>query len=85
MVEAVHMFIQKEVKMNPHFNLENTLISADHNPAPHAAADRVKFILGVGDHEEEQTAQMNPQLFTELEELFVYLDGNVEWKETARW
>lgn len=46
------------------------------------ASERVKFILG---GEEEKQVQETPQLFTELEELFVYLDGNTEWKETARW
>jgi len=48
------------------------------------ASERVKFILG-GDGEEEKQISETPQLFTELEELFVYLDGNAEWKETARW
>lgn len=48
------------------------------------ASERVKFILG-GDNEEEKQYTETPQLFTELEELFVYLDGNAEWKETARW
>ena len=62
------------------------LLLADHNSLPAPAAERVKFILGgIGDNEVEQNVQENPQLFTELEELFVYLDGNVEWKETARW
>jgi len=48
------------------------------------ASERVKFILG-GDGEEEKQVLETPQLFTELEELFVHLDGNAEWKETARW
>lgn len=51
---------------------------------PPPAAERVKFILG-GDHEEEKVVHENPHLFTELEELFVCVDGNIEWKETARW
>lgn len=51
---------------------------------PPPASERVKFILG-GGCEDEDTPIENPELFTELEELFVYLDGNVEWKETARW
>ena len=56
-----------------------------HNTAP--ASERVKFILGGDGGEEEKTGGCleTPQLFTELEELFVYLDGNAEWKETARW
>ena len=49
------------------------------------ASERVKFILGGDGGEEEKQVLETPQLFTELEELFVYLDGNAEWKETARW
>jgi len=52
-------------------------------PAP--ASERVKFILGGSGENEEEAGQEIPQLFTELEELCVHLDGNVEWKETARW
>ena len=49
------------------------------------ASERVKFILGGDGGEEEKPVLETPQLFTELEELFVCLDGNAEWKETARW
>ena len=45
----------------------------------------MKFILGGDGGEEEKPVLETPQLFTELEELFVCLDGNAEWKETARW
>ncbi|XP_065646668.1 sodium bicarbonate cotransporter 3 isoform X3 [Hydra vulgaris] len=50
-----------------------------------SASERVKFILGCSDKEDGKPPHENPQLFTELEELFVYVDGNEEWKETARW
>ncbi|XP_075058524.1 electrogenic sodium bicarbonate cotransporter 1 isoform X4 [Mixophyes fleayi] len=43
------------------------------------AAERIRFILG-----EEDDSPAPPQLFTELDEL-LSVDGEMEWKETARW
>ena len=42
-------------------------------------------LVAVGKMKKKETRQEKPQLFTELEELCVHWDGNLEWKETARW
>lgn len=46
-------------------------------------AQRVQFILG--EENRTDTALQSHPLFSEMEELFVGEDGNMEWKETARW
>ena len=45
-------------------------------------AQRVQFILG--EENRTETAIQSHPLFSEMEELFVGEDGNMEWKETAR-
>jgi hypothetical protein len=64
---------------------DSELESCDELIVPPPASERVKFILGGDDGESVTSNQKTPQLFTELEELFVCLDGKSEWKETARW
>ena len=46
-------------------------------------AQRVQFILG--EENRTETAIQSHPLFSEMEELFVGEDGNMEWKETARY
>ena len=46
-------------------------------------AQRVQFILGE-EGRQEPGHETHP-VFSEMEELFVGEDGNMEWKETARW
>lgn len=45
-------------------------------------AKRVQFILG--EDVEEGGLESHP-LFSEMEELVAEEDGEIEWKETARW
>ena len=45
-------------------------------------AQRVQFILGE-EGRQEPGHETHP-VFSEMEELFVGEDGNMEWKETAR-
>jgi len=45
-------------------------------------SQRVQFILGGGEEDEEHCPH---QLFTEMDELRTDVDGVSEWKETARW
>ena len=45
-------------------------------------AQRVQFILGELDHD-ENSHEPHP-LFSEMEELLCDADGEMEWKETAR-
>jgi hypothetical protein len=47
-------------------------------------AQKVHFLLGEDDKNYEGGHQPHP-LFLEMEELFVDKDGNLEWKETARY
>ena len=44
-------------------------------------AQRVQFILG---HESQDVEHESHPVFSEMEELYVGEDGNMEWKETAR-
>ena len=46
-------------------------------------AQRVQFILGE-DHDGDSGHEPHP-LFSEMEELFLDEDGEMEWKETARY
>ena len=45
-------------------------------------AQRVQFILG---QESQDVEHESHPVFSEMEELYVGEDGNMEWKETARW
>jgi len=45
-------------------------------------AQRVQFILG---QESQDVEHESHPVFSEMEELFVGEDGDMEWKETARW
>ncbi|XP_019719272.1 sodium bicarbonate cotransporter 3-like isoform X2 [Hippocampus comes] len=55
---------------------------ASDSPSYDTPSQRVQFILGMEDDDEEHVPH---QLFTELDEL-AFRDGEVlEWKETARW
>ena len=45
-------------------------------------AQRVQFILG---QESQDLEHESHPVFSEMEELYVGEDGNMEWKETARW
>lgn len=45
-------------------------------------AQRVQFILG---QESQDVDHQSHPVFSEMEELFVGEDGDMEWKETARW
>ena len=44
-------------------------------------AQRVQFILG---QESQDVVHESHPVFSEMEELFVGEDGDMEWKETAR-
>ena len=44
-------------------------------------AQRVQFILG---QESQDVEHESHPVFSEMEELYVGEDGNMEWKETAR-
>ena len=45
-------------------------------------AQRVQFILG---QESQDVDHQSHPVFSEMEELFVGEDGDMEWKETARY
>ena len=45
-------------------------------------AQRVQFILG---QESQDVEHESHPVFSEMEELYVGEDGNMEWKEAARW
>jgi len=45
-------------------------------------AQRVQFILG---QESQDVDHQSHPVFSEMEELFIGEDGDMEWKETARW
>ena len=47
-------------------------------------AQRVQFILGDTDQDGDSGHEPHP-LFSEMEELCLDEDGEMEWKETARW
>jgi len=56
---------------------------AARQPAPVTPpAQRVQFILG---QESQDVEHESHPVFSEMEELFVGEDGDMEWKETARW
>ena len=46
-------------------------------------AQKVQFILG--NQETGETEHETHPVFSEMEELFMGEDGDMEWKETARW
>lgn len=46
-------------------------------------SQRVQFILG--EEGRQEPAHETHPVFSEMEELFIGEDGNMEWKETARW
>uniref|UniRef100_UPI00358DD9C6 electroneutral sodium bicarbonate exchanger 1-like n=1 Tax=Myxine glutinosa TaxID=7769 RepID=UPI00358DD9C6 len=52
------------------------------NPAYDTPSQRVQFILGMEDEDEEHVPH---ELFTEMDELCAQDGQNGEWKETARW
>lgn len=47
-------------------------------------AQKVQFLLGQGGEEGNVEHETHP-VFSEMEELFMGEDGDLEWKETARW
>jgi len=63
-----------------------------HLKAPHEAhrpvtppAQRVQFILGEEGQGDSENGHETHPIFSEMEELFLDEDGDMEWKETARW
>merc|ERR1719209_2252803 len=57
------------------------ILSESSNPLT-PPAQRVQFILG---QESQDLEHESHPVFSEMEELYVGEDGNMEWKETARW
>ena len=47
-------------------------------------AQKVQFILGQSQEKGDVDHETHP-VFSEMEELFMGEDGDMEWKETARW
>jgi len=58
-----------------------TVVDKSDNPMT-PPAQRVQFILG---QEGQDVEHQSHPVFSEMEELFVGEDGDMEWKETARW
>jgi len=63
-----------------------------HLKPPHEAhrpvtppAQRVQFILGEEGQGDSENVHESHPIFSEMEELFLDEDGDMEWKETARW
>ncbi|MGH0177215.1 UNVERIFIED_CONTAM: hypothetical protein FKN15_074562 [Acipenser sinensis] len=54
----------------------------EEGPSHDTPSQRVQFILGMEDDDEEHVPH---DLFTELDEICVKQGQNTEWKETARW
>ena len=47
-------------------------------------AQRVQFILGEEGQGDSENVHESHPIFSEMEELFLDEDGDMEWKETAR-
>uniref|UniRef100_A0A4W5QAT0 Solute carrier family 4 member 7 n=1 Tax=Hucho hucho TaxID=62062 RepID=A0A4W5QAT0_9TELE len=70
------------VHLSARSRLKSVVCHPDRFNGPNTPSQRVQFILGTEDDDEEH---MPHDLFTELDELF-FRDGHVyEWRETARW
>uniref|UniRef100_A0A4W5QDJ9 Solute carrier family 4 member 7 n=1 Tax=Hucho hucho TaxID=62062 RepID=A0A4W5QDJ9_9TELE len=77
---GVHVPLGRETKRRHHRRHRHHRKRRDRSD--HTPSQRVQFILGTEDDDEEH---MPHDLFTELDELF-FRDGHVyEWRETARW
>jgi len=66
--------------IRPASKRESVVDKSDNPMTP--PAQRVQFILG---QEGQDVEHQSHPVFSEMEELFVGEDGDMEWKETARW